>query len=110
MKSALRTGKTVLKRDYSSSDPEHGFGVKKALWTPDSQFFLYSLESSGGHSGWHFPIDIFSRRRGRIFRLDDALNDAVTDPDFGVAAPDRITVQVSDKHTRTLSLVNLPLR
>jgi hypothetical protein len=38
------------------------------------------------------------------------LNDAATDPDFGVAAPDRITVQVSDKHTRTLSLVNLPLR
>lgn len=42
----ISNGKNLLKRDYSSSDGEHGFGVKKALWTPDSQFFLAGLYCS----------------------------------------------------------------
>jgi len=33
--------------DYSSEDSEHGFGVVKAGWTADSQYFVFSLTSSG---------------------------------------------------------------
>src|SRR6266849_3231050 len=35
--------------DYSSDDGEHGFGIVKAAWTPDSYYFVFSLTSSGGH-------------------------------------------------------------
>src|SRR5437899_963523 len=41
--------------DYSSEDSEHGFGIVKAAWTPDSNYFVFSLTSSGGHQSWHFP-------------------------------------------------------
>jgi hypothetical protein len=50
-----RSGRVLLKHDYGSEDGEHGYGVNKAAWTPNSQFFVYSLESSGGHSAWHSP-------------------------------------------------------
>src|SRR5689334_8182660 len=32
--------------DYSSEDSEHGFGVVKAAWTPDNNYFVFSLTSS----------------------------------------------------------------
>jgi hypothetical protein len=42
-------GRVLASRNYASKDGEHGYGVTKAAWTADSQFFVYSLESSGGH-------------------------------------------------------------
>lgn len=71
-----RTGRLLVKRNYSSEDGEHGYGVTKAEWTPDSQFFVYSLESSGGHSAWHSPMQFFSRNDRKITSLDDLLHDA----------------------------------
>src|ERR1051325_9128628 len=34
-----RTGRLLAKLNYGSKDGEHGYGVSKAVWTPDSQFF-----------------------------------------------------------------------
>lgn len=103
-----RGGRVLLKQDYSSEDGEHGYGVSKASWTPDSQFFVYSLESSGGHSAWHSPVQFFSRTQKKIVNLDDALNDAVMNPQFLVSAPDKVTVELwSSKERRTVSLSQL---
>jgi hypothetical protein len=107
----LRTqnGRVLVKHDYGSEDGEHGYGVRKAAWTPDSQYFVYSLESSGGHSAWHSPVQFFSRARDKIVSLDDALNDAVTNPQFLVTAPDNVTVELwFSKQTKTVSLSHLP--
>src|ERR1700682_1151764 len=41
-----RDGRILASRNYMSKDGEHGHGVTKAAWTLDSQFFVYSLESS----------------------------------------------------------------
>lgn len=103
-----RSGKLLAKHDYFSEDGEHGYGVTKASWTPDSQFFVYSLESSGGHSAWNSPVQFFSRRSNKIASLDDALNDAVMNPQFSVLPPDRVTVELwfSNK-TITVSLSHL---
>ncbi|SRR6266496_587429 len=106
----LRTegGIVSAKRDYSSEDGEHGYGVTKAEWTPDSQFFVYSLESSGGHQGWNSPVWFFSRKENKFLSLDHALNDAVADPTFSVSAPDRVTVQLYfSEQTRTVALHRL---
>src|SRR5664279_2912042 len=48
------SGKLLARVDYSSQDGEHGQSVAKASWTPDSQFFVYSLGNTGGHQPWHF--------------------------------------------------------
>jgi dipeptidyl aminopeptidase/acylaminoacyl peptidase len=102
------SGKVLARRNYRSEDGEHGHGVTKAQWTPDSQFFVYSLESSVGHQAWHSPVQYFGRRSGRIASLDDALNDAVMNPQFSVEAPDKVTVDLYfGKKTSTVSLSSL---
>ena len=103
-----KSARLLARRNYRSGDGEHGFGVTKACWTPDSQFFVYSLESSGGHQAWHSPIQFYSRRDNKIFSLDDALNDAVINPQFSVTAPNRVTVDLqSGGKTKTVSLASL---
>jgi hypothetical protein len=98
-------GRLLARRSYSSSDGEHGFGITKAAWTPDSQFFVYSLESSGGHQAWHTPVQFYSRRKNRIIKLDDLLKDAVSNPQFVVSGADRVTVDLwFSKQTKTVSL------
>ena len=101
-------GRLLGGHSYTSEDGEHGYGVVKAQWTPDSQYFVFSLESSGGHQSWHSPVQYFGRK-GRAFRsLDDALGDAVIGPQFLVAAPDKVTVDLYFGNKRvTASLSNL---
>src|SRR5882762_2399273 len=62
-------GKIPCALDYSSDDNEHGLGVVKAEWTPDSQYFVYSLTSSGGHQPWHAPTQFLSRKDGTVRSL-----------------------------------------
>jgi len=106
-----KSGRLLAQHEYSSGDGEHGYGVAKAAWTPDSGFFVYSLENSGGQQPWHSPVEFYSRAAGRIFSLDDALHDAVANAQFSVAAPDRVTVVLwFSKTTRTVSLSALVVK
>jgi hypothetical protein len=103
-----RSGKLVTRGDYRSQDGEHGYGITKASWTPDAQFFVYSLESSGGHSAWHSPVQFFSRQRKKILSLDDALKDSVMNPRFLVVPPDKVTVELYfSRKEVTVSLASL---
>jgi hypothetical protein len=47
----LRTskGNTLTSKSHSSPRGMDGYYVVTAKWSPDSQFFVYSLSSSGGH-------------------------------------------------------------
>jgi hypothetical protein len=45
-------GETLTSQDHSSPRGMNGHYVYGAKWSPDSQFFVYSLVSSGGHSPW----------------------------------------------------------
>ena len=101
-------GRVLARFSYVSGDGEHGYGITKAAWTPNSRFFVYSLESSGGHQSWHTPIQFFSRSDNRVVRLDDVLKDAVSNPQFVISAPDRVTVELwFSKQTKTVSLGQL---
>ena len=100
-----KSGNVLARRDYDSADGQHGYYFQKAAWTLDSNFFVYSMESSGGHQPWHSPVEFYSRSHDKIFSLDDTLRDAVTNPQFLVTAPDRVTVKLwFSKTTRTVSL------
>jgi len=100
-----KSGRLLAQRDYTSPDGQHGYGVGKAAWTPDSNFFVFILANSGGHQPWHSPVDFFSRSLNKIFSLDDALHGAVTNNRFSVTAPDGVTVKLYfTEVTTTVSL------
>jgi hypothetical protein len=102
-------GPVFAARNYGSEDGKHGYGITRAAWTPDSQFFVYRLESSADPESRHTPVHFFSRRDNKIVELDQVLGDAITNTQFLVSAPDRLTVDLwSSKQTRTVSLGNLP--
>ena len=78
----------LFTHSFGSDDGEHGDGVAEAAWTPDSQFFAFSVMSSGGHQAWHSPTFFVSRRDNIMRSLDDYVG-SITDPQFKVAAPGR---------------------
>lgn len=88
------SGKLLAHQSYTSEDGEHGYGVSKAQWTPNSKYFVFSLESSGGHQAWRSPVQYFSRVDDSFLSLDDALKNAVMSPQFVIAAPDKVTVDL----------------
>jgi hypothetical protein len=80
--------------DYSSGDGEHGFGVVKAAWTPDGEFFVFSLTSSGGHQSWHAPTLFFSRKNNAIFDLDNyAEGSGISKGEFVLEAPNIVLTE-----------------
>ena len=89
-------GDKVCSLDFSSDDGEHGYAVAQAGWTPDGNYFVYSLESSGGHAPWHTPTEFVSANPIReICLLDSYLdNPGITKPDFRLAPPDSVTTRV----------------
>ncbi len=87
-------GKIACTLDYSSEDNEHGFGVVKAEWTPDSQYFVFSLTSSGGHQAWHAPTQFLSRKDGTVRTLDDYFAAGVSNADFRLVAPNTVKTEV----------------
>ena len=93
-----KKGKILCSKNYGSEDGEHGFGVERAAWTPDSHFFVYSMSSSGGHQAWHFPTDFISTGDFEVRTLDDYIG-PITDPDFELKAPDIIKTSGRQKDT-----------
>lgn len=88
-----RYGKLLAERDFSSEDHEHGYVVVQARWTPDSKFFVFCLESSGGHSPMRTPVLFFSTVYKEFFVLDELLKQAVSQGQFHVIPPDIVSVQ-----------------
>jgi len=81
----------ITSKDYSSPRGANGHCVVRAKWSPDSQFFVYSMSSSGGHSPWQFPTWVFSREKERIVSFSDLIggNPTVSD-DFSFTGPHTI--------------------
>jgi hypothetical protein len=67
--------------------------VQKNEWTPDSQFFVFSTASSGGHSPWHWQTYLYDRKNNLFKELDDYTGPIIT-RDFTIGAPDWIEVMV----------------
>ena len=65
---------TLISKDYSSPRGANGYYVVNAKWSPDSQFFVYSMSSSGGHSPWLFPMMVYSRQKNRIAGFSDMIH------------------------------------
>ncbi len=82
------SGRALASKDYSSPGGANGYYVLKAKWSPDSQFFAYSMMSSGGHSPWSFPIWVYSVKRNQFASFSDMINGSPTiSGTFTIAGP-----------------------
>lgn len=83
--------------DYSSEDSEHGFGVVKAGWTSDGNYFVFSLTSSGGHQAWHFPTLFYSVRDLEIHSLESYIEaGGISNGDSHLKSPNTVLVEVRE--------------
>jgi hypothetical protein len=86
----IRTSKgdTLTSKDYSSPRGANGYYVVSAKWSPDSQFFIYSMSSSGGHSPWSYPMAVYGRGKNLIAKFSDMINGNPTiSGDFNFTGP-----------------------
>jgi hypothetical protein len=72
-------GKTLRWKSFASYDCEHGMGVNHAEWTADSLFFVFNVDSSGGHQPWHRGIYFYNRSENRFYSLDDYIGPVTSD-------------------------------
>ncbi len=87
-----RTGDTVTSKDYSSPRGANGYYVYSAKWSPDSQYFVYSMTSSGGHSPWSFPIMVYDRKSSQIAKFSDMINGKPSlSGEFSFSGPHTVT-------------------
>jgi hypothetical protein len=66
-------GTTLTSQDYSSPRGINGYYVLHGQWSPDSQYFVFSMSSSGGHSPWSFPIKVYSVKKSLIANFSDMI-------------------------------------
>jgi hypothetical protein len=83
-----KSGKLLGSHDFSSEDGTHGYGVTQARWTPDDQFFVFVMSSSGGHSPMFAPVVFWSRVDKHFYELKDY----TASQRFEVSAPDTLSV------------------
>ncbi|HUI76320.1 MAG TPA: hypothetical protein VLY24_00355 [Bryobacteraceae bacterium] len=87
-----RSGAILLVRDDRSKDGAHGHGVVHSAWTPDSQFFVASLESMADHPSWAHPIWVYSREYNHVVELWKIGISVVAN--FQLRAPDVLETRV----------------
>jgi hypothetical protein len=67
-------GATLNSTSHASPRGMNGFYVDVAHWSPDSQFFVYSMASSGGHSPWSHPTMVYSVQHNRFVHLSEMID------------------------------------
>lgn len=80
--------------NFSSEDREHGYGVVKAAWTPDQEYFVFSMTSSGGHQAWHSPTVFFSLRDAMIRSLDSYTKRPISTGGFILKSSNTVLTEV----------------
>lgn len=88
-------GSIAVRKDYRSEDHEHGECLGMTQWTPDSRFFVFSLENAGGHQSWRTPIEAYSVETRRMIELEKFLPDPITASGFRLFPPDEIEVETT---------------
>jgi len=88
--------KSFCSKGFLSGDGEHGLYFLTGKWTPDSQYFVFTMSSSGGHSSWHARTYVYRRKQNDILMFDAKYIRPVVNPDFKVSAPSFLTIEIMD--------------
>ena len=90
--------KLLTSKDYSSPRGTNGYYVVRAAWSPDSQFFVYSMSSSGGHSPWSFPTWVYSRQKNLFVSLNELIgNKPTVSGDFKFTGPHTVVASIQEE-------------
>jgi hypothetical protein len=98
---STKAGKTLAQINLLSQDSEHGRTLAKAAWSKDSRFFLFTTESSGGHSPWHDMAYFYSRASETFRSLDDRSGVSVASDNFSIDNTDVLHFQAYNFGTQT---------
>jgi hypothetical protein len=99
----------LCEKDYSSSDGQHGLVLSQGAWSPDSQFFVFSTWSSGGHQPWQSPTFFYSRQDNLIHGFSEYLS-PVAYPEFSLKSPDFVTRTIWTPFTQgIIDSIELPI-
>jgi hypothetical protein len=104
-------GQVSATSDYTSENGEQGLSLVHAAWTPDSQFFIFTTYSSGGHMAWQYPTLFFDRRDKKIHDFNEFLP-PIAEGTFKLKAPDIITITIWTPLTTEIPLdesIDLPI-
>jgi len=101
-----RNGALLYRKDFSSSDCEHGDVIVRGEWSPDSEFFVLNVESIGGHKTGHSPVLFYSRHENKLYRLENYVGFIVAQ-DFTLEAPHIVR---SEKQTSVGELEGVPIK
>lgn len=82
------------------------YAVIKAEWTPDSQFFVFSLSSEGRPRAWHFATFFYDRKRNQIRSLDGSIG-PISKADFTLLPPDVVETEIWNGGERKMGQVHL---
>jgi len=80
-------GTTLTSQDYSSPRGANGYYVVHGQWSPDSQYFVFSMSSSGGHSPWSFPIKVYAVKKKLIANFSDMIGGPTVSGQFQFSGP-----------------------
>ena len=95
----------VLATDnFRSATQSNGRNVQKTAWTQNSQFFVFSTASSGGHSPWHWQTYFYNRKTNQFLELD-SFTGPIIKRDFIISPPDWIEVTVQGTKTDPTDIV-----
>lgn len=78
----------VLLSRFSIGNGSHRYGIVRAEWTANSQFFVVSAQAADGHQPWAYPIWVYSRAKNRVFDLTKM--GFIATADFTLKPPDVI--------------------
>jgi len=67
----IRADRELACLSSSNSCCEHGDIIVRGEWSPDSQFFVFNVESAGGHQPGHRPVFFYSRSENKLYRLEN---------------------------------------
>ena len=73
-----------------------GHCIAQIAWSPDSQFLVFTTDSTGGHSPWHSPAFVFSVPDKSFRRMDDAIGSVLNPGKFRFIPPDVAVMGVHD--------------
>lgn len=86
-------GTVLINEDYSSEDGEHGQYVEQACWSPDSEFFVYSTQNTGGHGCWQSAYFFYRRQDNKLLKASEYIP-PIAYSKFTLKSPDLITLTI----------------
>lgn len=102
-------GKTLAQINLFSQDADHGRALDKAVWSADSRFFVFTTESSGGHSPWHFQTYYYAKVSETFRSFDDRSNLSVAASDVSIDANDVLHFQKYNFDTQVAEAATISL-